>query len=113
RSRCHSADATAAQQPDATASSTFCSIRATSFALRSSSRACAANSRDTRSIASPMPDKRLLVISHVYPFPGVVGQQQRVAYKLRALRSRFNIPFLTFAPPTKDDAIRTQLLDFV
>jgi polysaccharide biosynthesis protein PslH len=64
-------------------------------------------------IASPMPDKRLLVISHVYPFPGVVGQQQRVAYKLRALRSRFEITFLTYAPSPKVDAIRTQLRDYV
>lgn len=60
-----------------------------------------------------MPDKRLLVISHVYPFPGIVGQQQRVAYKLRALRSRFEITFLTFAPASKVDVIHTQLLDHV
>jgi glycosyltransferase involved in cell wall biosynthesis len=40
---------------------------------------------------------RLLVISAVKPFPLSAGQQQRVYYKLHALRPHFHITFLTFA----------------
>ena len=38
---------------------------------------------------------RLLILSAVYPFPRNSGQQQRVYYKLRALRADFHITFLT------------------
>lgn len=41
---------------------------------------------------------RMLVISHVLPFPGEAGQQQRVANTLRALRESFEVDFLTCAP---------------
>ncbi len=40
----------------------------------------------------------MLVISHVHPFPGVSGQQQRVRNTLLALRQYFHVTFLTFAP---------------
>ena len=40
---------------------------------------------------------RLLILSAVHPFPPTSGQQQRVFYKLRALRSAFHITFLTYA----------------
>lgn len=41
--------------------------------------------------------RNLLVISHVLPFPGSAGQQQRVAYTLRAAAREFEVSFLTFA----------------
>ncbi|MDH7515006.1 MAG: glycosyltransferase family 4 protein [Bacteroidota bacterium] len=40
---------------------------------------------------------RLLVVSHVRPFPGDAGQQKRVANMLKALRGHFTVDFLTFA----------------
>lgn len=40
---------------------------------------------------------RLLVISHVLPFPRSSGQQQRVFYTLQAARQRFHITFATVA----------------
>lgn len=40
---------------------------------------------------------KLLLISHVLPFPGDTGQQQRVAYMLQAGWERFDVTFLTFA----------------
>jgi glycosyltransferase involved in cell wall biosynthesis len=40
---------------------------------------------------------RLLVLSHVLPFPGESGQQQRVRNSLWALRERFHVTFATFS----------------
>ncbi|MEM6325517.1 MAG: glycosyltransferase family 4 protein [Bacteroidota bacterium] len=52
---------------------------------------------------------RLLVVSHVLPFPGRSGQQQRVANTLRALRGRFNVTFLTVAPEVQIAEVREGL----
>jgi glycosyltransferase involved in cell wall biosynthesis len=41
---------------------------------------------------------RLLVVSHVWPFPGSAGQQLRVRYTLEAAVRQFQVDFLTFAP---------------
>jgi glycosyltransferase involved in cell wall biosynthesis len=48
--------------------------------------------------ATPLP--RLLVVSHVLPFPAVAGQNQRVRYTLEAARRRFHVTFLTYADPS-------------
>src|SRR6185503_10867792 len=40
---------------------------------------------------------RLLVISHVLPYPGDSGQQMRVANVLKVLRTLFEVDFLIFA----------------
>ncbi len=55
---------------------------------------------------------RLLVISHVLPFPGSSGQQQRVANSLRALRQRFHVTFLTYATATEAKEWQPQLAPF-
>lgn len=47
-----------------------------------------------------MTKPRLLVVSHVLPFPGSSGQQQRVRHKLDAFREHFHVSFLTVAPQT-------------
>lgn len=41
--------------------------------------------------------RRILVLSHVLPFPRHAGQHLRVHYTLRALRERFHVAFATFA----------------
>ncbi len=58
------------------------------------------------------PKPRLLVISHVLPFPGSSGQQQRVANSLRALRRRFHVTFLTYATTAQAAEWRPQLAPF-
>lgn len=45
---------------------------------------------------------RLLVLSHVVPFPPESGQVQRVAYMLRALRKHFHVTLATVSGPGKD-----------
>lgn len=57
------------------------------------------------------PAPRLLILSGVLPFPRNAGQQQRVYYKLRALRPHFHLTFLTVAPAGQVDAVRQSLLD--
>ncbi len=52
---------------------------------------------------------RLLVVSHVLPFPGISGQQQRVANTLRGARDQFHITFATLAPPGGEAALREGL----
>jgi polysaccharide biosynthesis protein PslH len=52
-----------------------------------------------------MHNLRLLLISHVAPFPGHAGQQQRVKYTLRALRDTFDVTALTFATPREFSGI--------
>src|SRR5437868_3506638 len=59
-----------------------------------------------------MDSPRLLIISHVLPFPGKVGQQQRVFYKLRALRNCFHLTFLTIAESLKAEETKNKLLDY-
>lgn len=44
---------------------------------------------------------RMVVVSAIMPYPGHSGQQQRVAYKLRAFQDKFDVTFLTFTPPAK------------
>ena len=53
-----------------------------------------------------MTDKpRLLVLSHVLPFPGNSGQQQRVRHSLRALRGGFHVTFATFGNEVDEAAL--------
>lgn len=42
-----------------------------------------------------MSKPRILVISNVLPFPGKSGQEMRVYYNLKSLKSKFHITFLT------------------
>jgi glycosyltransferase involved in cell wall biosynthesis len=58
-----------------------------------------------------MEKPRLLVVSHVHPFPRNSGQQQRVYYKLKAMRAYFRITFLTTAPPSSIADVRDKLLE--
>lgn len=60
-----------------------------------------------------MSRRTLLVISHVLPFPGSSGQQQRVLNKLRALRPHFHITFLTFAGVSQHLTLEAKLRDHV
>lgn len=55
---------------------------------------------------------RLLVVSHVLPFPGTSGQSQRVAYSLCAARRRFHVTFLTSADPAEQAQIQSRLLEY-
>lgn len=52
---------------------------------------------------------RLLVISHVFPFPRKSGQQQRVYYKLKALRQFFHLTFAAPVPPAQLEQVRHKL----
>lgn len=52
---------------------------------------------------------RLLVISCVLPFPGTSGQQQRVAYTLKAIRKHFHVTFLTVAAQENKNSIQGHL----
>lgn len=59
-----------------------------------------------------MTDKpKLLIISTVLPFPRNAGQQQRVYYKLRALRDKFHLTFLTIASRENIEPVREKLLE--
>jgi polysaccharide biosynthesis protein PslH len=42
--------------------------------------------------------QRILVVSHVLPFPGSAGQRQRVGLTLQALRQEFHVTFATSVP---------------
>lgn len=55
---------------------------------------------------------RLLVLSHVLPFPGASGQQQRVANTLRALRERFHVTFVTTSAPQQQAEMSQKLTGF-
>ena len=57
-----------------------------------------------------MNKKKILIISHVLPFPGDAGQQQRVAKTLRSLKLYFHITFLTVGTKIKDEKIKNELL---
>ncbi len=54
-------------------------------------------------------DLRLLIVSAVLPFPRRTGQQQRVFYKLKALREFFHLTFLTAAHPKQVAEVREEL----
>ncbi|MCZ7545724.1 MAG: glycosyltransferase family 4 protein [Anaerolineae bacterium] len=56
---------------------------------------------------------RLLIISHVLPFPGQSGQQMRVRNKLLAFKPDFEITFLTFAQPAQIESTRESLVPYV
>jgi glycosyltransferase involved in cell wall biosynthesis len=56
---------------------------------------------------------RLLVLSHVHPFPGSSGQQQRVRYTLEAARPLFDVTFVTCAPSDHEEKVRAGLASFV
>ncbi len=47
------------------------------------------------------PKPRVLMVSHVWPVPGVSGQEKRVYYMLRALQLHYRVTFLTFADKKK------------
>jgi glycosyltransferase involved in cell wall biosynthesis len=53
---------------------------------------------------------KLLILSHVLPFPRRNGQQQRVFNTLQAARERFHTTFLSTTAPQNEDALRSQLL---
>jgi len=59
-----------------------------------------------------MTKKTVLLISHVYPFPGATGQQQRVRSKLRALHESFHITFLTTASSNSVAETKQRLLEY-
>jgi glycosyltransferase involved in cell wall biosynthesis len=55
---------------------------------------------------------RLLVLSHVLPFPGSAGQEQRVRETLAAARPTFHVTFATSAPAQEHAALRTKLAPY-
>ena len=58
-----------------------------------------------------MTKPRLLILSHVLPFPQSTGQSRRVKYTLEALRARFHLTFATCAPETRVSAVKQGLLN--
>ena len=71
------------------------------------------NSRRGAGPAEAPPGRpRLLVVSHVLPFPGDAGQQQRVAYTLAAARKVFEVDFLTCAAPDQAQSVRSRLAGY-
>jgi glycosyltransferase involved in cell wall biosynthesis len=52
---------------------------------------------------------RLLVLSHVLPFPRSTGQQQRVFYTLQSLRAMFHLTFATAVADEDRQEVRTEL----
>ncbi len=68
----------------------------------------------TRSAFATAPDKqhgkpRLLVLSHVMPFPRSAGQEQRVFFTLKAARERFHVTFGGVAPHEGEAEARREL----
>lgn len=55
---------------------------------------------------------RLLVISHVSPFPGRSGQEQRVLYTLKAARQLFHVTFATPVGPGQAADVKEKLSRF-
>jgi glycosyltransferase involved in cell wall biosynthesis len=62
-----------------------------------------------------VPKPKLLIVSHVLPFPGKSGQEQRVLQTLRALSPRFHVTFATVAkePATTESALKALVDDAV
>ncbi len=58
-----------------------------------------------------MSKRRLLILSHVLPFPGSAGQQQRVFYTMRAARERFHTTFAGPMAGVNADETCAKLLD--
>ncbi len=59
------------------------------------------------------PQKKILIISGVKPFPGNSGQQMRVRNSLRALRRQFHVTFLTVGKKNEIPAIKQALGNYV
>lgn len=57
-----------------------------------------------------MAKRKLLVLSHVLPFPGISGQQQRVSYTLQAARKQFHVTFATAVAPGDYQDVKDHLL---
>lgn len=57
-----------------------------------------------------MSKPRLLILSHVLPFPGNAGQQQRVFYTLQAARKYFHVTFATSVATAKVKEVTEKLL---
>ena len=55
---------------------------------------------------------RLLLVTHVNPFPGIAGQQQRVRYTLQAINEVFRVTVVTVAPPSHISDIERKWLPF-
>jgi len=55
---------------------------------------------------------RLLLLSHVRPFPGSAGQELRVRYTLEAAVREFEVDFLTFAPSARRADVSRQIAAF-
>jgi glycosyltransferase involved in cell wall biosynthesis len=53
--------------------------------------------------------RRLLVVSHVLPFPGESGQQLRVRHSLAALRAKFHVTVVTTAKSAEAGALGAEL----
>src|SRR6266850_381274 len=53
---------------------------------------------------------RLLVLSHVLPFPRTAGQQQRVFYTLQAARKAFHVTFATSVADGDRTRVKMELL---
>jgi glycosyltransferase involved in cell wall biosynthesis len=53
---------------------------------------------------------RLLVLSHVLPFPRSSGQQQRVFYTLQSARKTFHVTFATYVTDSQREETEAQLL---
>lgn len=51
----------------------------------------------------------ILIISHVWPFPGSSGQQLRVRYMLHSALQEFEVDFLTFAPAAARETVTKRL----
>ncbi len=57
--------------------------------------------------------KKILIISNVKPFPGNSGQQMRVRNSLRALRTQFQVTFLTLGKKDEIPEIKRMLAEYV
>lgn len=57
-----------------------------------------------------MAKPKLLILSHVLPFPGSSGQQQRVFYTLQAARKQFHVTFATSVKPSNAKEVKEKLL---
>jgi glycosyltransferase involved in cell wall biosynthesis len=59
-----------------------------------------------------MNNPHLLMVSHVWPFPGSSGQQLRVRYTLEAAVRKFEVDFLTYAAPSQCADVELMLAAF-
>lgn len=54
--------------------------------------------------------RKVLIISHVWPFPGTSGQQVRVRYTVEAAVREFDVDFLTFTPSAQREEVGKHLV---